>query len=458
MPGVFRVSSARQAQAWRADETGPLQVLHVVNNPQSSFGPLLISLLLSVAGVRTVDFAVGLWVLERSGSMVLFSLVAFSMVAPGILLSPVVGQAVDRFAPPRLMLWGCAGAGMCTLSMAGLYLANWLTLPAVALLGGLGSIASATVYQAFLAEKNQQNDQRAARRQGLMQSGFAVIQILAPLLASVLLVSLGIGVIFVAHLVVCSVAFALIARYGTYRVLMNTQQQDTAFNWQDVHLGWAYLRSHPSLLRLLTFSVVLNFCFGVMHFLLTPLLMQLGNELLLGRVLAVAGAGFLCGGIIVATLNRSISLIRTMLRLGLFIAAMLIALRWLLQSVYPIPAMTVVVFTVAASYSVILGMGQIAWLAVVPKDLLGRVFGWRMFFMQLSLPLGLLAAGPLTAGISRLRADTQPLVGAIGDVYSLTGLILLIAIVCLARCHSIAELDRQLARPASNPRAGEVAN
>ncbi|MGF6705618.1 MFS transporter [Pseudomonas frederiksbergensis] len=360
------------------------------------FALLLLSVLVSVAGVRIADFAIGLWVLHESGSTAIFSMVSFIIFIPGVLLSPLLGLVVDRLHPGRLIIYGCSGAGVCTMLMGWLYVNEQLALWSIAVLGGLGSVCSALVYQAFLAEKSLGVEhESAARRQGSVQGGFAIVQILSPTLAAFLLVSYGMGSIFVMHVLACLFALTLLVFCYEQKV-GRLKRGQVAGGWREsIWVGLSFLRENSTLASLLLFLVILNFFFGMTNFLLTPLVLSMGGEEKLGGILSVAGLGMLCGGVIVSVMGLPRAAVKMMQGLALIMAACFMLTFWFYLHPQRLLLIGFTVFVVAVSYSVLLGINQIVWMTLVPDHILGRVFGWRFFCMQLSFPLGMLVSGPL---------------------------------------------------------------
>jgi len=68
----------------------------------------------SVAGSGLTGFALGVWLLQRTGSVTQFTMVAFFAVLPGTLLSPLAGAYVSvcgpQFETPAEVAW-LAGYG-----------------------------------------------------------------------------------------------------------------------------------------------------------------------------------------------------------------------------------------------------------------------------------------------------------------------------------------------------------
>ena len=74
--------------------------------------------LVSLIGSGLTGFGLGVWVLQRTGSVTLFALIALATTLPGIALSSLAGALVDRWDRRRVMLYSNVIAGLNTLMIA----------------------------------------------------------------------------------------------------------------------------------------------------------------------------------------------------------------------------------------------------------------------------------------------------------------------------------------------------
>ena len=61
--------------------------------------------LISYVGSGLTNFALGVWVFQRTGSVTQFALIAFFASLPGLLAAPFAGALVDRWDRRLVMLW-----------------------------------------------------------------------------------------------------------------------------------------------------------------------------------------------------------------------------------------------------------------------------------------------------------------------------------------------------------------
>ncbi len=96
--------------------------------------------LISLLGSGLTEFALGVWVYQRTGSMMQFALTFLFLALPRVLLSPFAGALIDRWDRRWTMLLSDLGAGCTTI----------LIVPAV-LERRAGDLAHPPVYDAGLA-------------------------------------------------------------------------------------------------------------------------------------------------------------------------------------------------------------------------------------------------------------------------------------------------------------------
>jgi hypothetical protein len=135
-----------------------------------------------------------------------------------------------------------------------------------------------------------------------------------------------------------------------------------------------------------------NFVLGLMVPLLTPLVLSFAGPTEVGTVLALSGAGTLCGGVAMALWGGPRLKVDGVLG-GTFLAGVALLLGPLWPSVLSVGTG---IFVLMFLSSVIIACSQAIWQKIVAVDLQGRVFAVRRAVAQLSWPLGAILAGPLT--------------------------------------------------------------
>jgi MFS family permease len=97
------------------------------------------------------EFALGVWVHQKTGSATQFALTFLFLTLPRILLPPFAGAFIDRWDRRRAMLLSDLGAGLTTLAIAGLFWAGTIAVWHIYILTAIGSLCSTFQRPAYAA-------------------------------------------------------------------------------------------------------------------------------------------------------------------------------------------------------------------------------------------------------------------------------------------------------------------
>ena len=370
----------------------------IITHELTVFGLVWVGQLISLIGSGLSGLALGVWYYQTEGSVTQLALFSFFNVVPSVLLSPVAGVLVDRWDRRRAMLVSDIGAGLCSVTIwlmlaagqAGYWsLQPWhLYLPVA-----LSSAFSAFRWPAYYAVTTLLVPKRhLARATGLIEIGPASAQIIAPALAGLLVVSLGLqGVILIdLSTFVFAVVTLLIVRFprpeitSTGRAAQGNLRQELTF-------GWKYIRQRPGLLRLLLFVATVYFSLGFVMVLIIPLILSFTGASTRGGVLSIAGSGRGLGGLTMGVWGGPKRLINGVISFALFTGVLL-----LMSGLRPsVPLVAVVAFLYLFSMPIISGSSQAIWQRKVAPDVQGRVFAVQRMVIMASAPLSRLVVGPL---------------------------------------------------------------
>lgn len=367
--------------------------------------------MVSVVGSRLTSFALGIWVLQTTGSTTRFALIFVAMAIPVLLISPIAGALVDRWDRRRTMLVCDAVCGVIALTMAVLLASGHLALWHVYLGIGASSLANAFLQPAYAASIPLLTErEHLPRVNGLVQTSFAVGQIGGPLLAGVLVGTISIaGVLVIDALTflagVCSLALARVPRPARDEA----GEEDNL--WREAATGWRYVRDHGGLLGLLIVYGITNFLFGIASIAITPLVLSFADATQLGVQMAVGGSGLLAGGLMMATWGGPRRRIHGVLGFSL-LAGLLLALHGVAPSFVLVTAAGFVFFL---TLPVINASNASLWQSKVPAGLQGRCFAIQRVLSEAAMPLGYCLAGPLIDRVFEpLLAPGGALAGSVG--------------------------------------------
>ncbi len=418
-----------------------------------NFLVLWVGHLLSSIGSAVTQFAVGVWVYQRTGQVKDFALVSLSLLLPRLLAFPLAGVLVDRWSRRKVMLISDTAAAVCTLALYGVLSSGREPhLGLINLLLMLGAAAGgfhAVAYQAsipLLVPREQ-----LGRVNGLVQGQSALAQILSPLLAGALLGLAGLETIIAVDL--ATFVFAALTLLVIRIPQPLAPREDKASAWSQLGAGWRELQRRSGLLGLLFMFSFVFFNLGMAEVLLPPLVLSFGTPAQLGLVMTVGGVGMLGGSVLMSVWGGPRALMAGMLGLLPVQAAM-----FLLGGVRPSVLVAAAgVFGFSFVFPIVLGCNNALWQRKTPPAFQGRVFALRDMVDSMLTPLGYVVAGPLADSVfepllqpgGALASSVGAVIGVgpgrgVGLLFILLGLNTLVATAVGALHPRIRQVEHEL--------------
>jgi len=410
----------------------------------------------SLFGSGLTAFALGIWVYQTTGSVTRFGLLTFCSVIPTVVLSPVAGALVDRWDRRWAMMVADAGSALSWVALVLLFWAgsprDWqvgLVVAASASFSAL-QLPALTASMTLLVPREQLN-----RANGLVELGASLSSLLAPLAAGFLVELTGVRGVILIDLATFLLSLGTLLLVRIPRPPRTEEAGASALGfWRGVGAGWGFIRSRRGFLALTAFSMILNFAFGTVQTLLTPLVLSFASSAVLGMVLSSAGVGMLAGGAAFVVWGARVER-RVWFLLG---AAALQGLLLLLGGVRPSALLVAgVAFGYMAAGSTIAVCSQTVWQRKVPPERQGRVIATRRMLATAAMSLSYVVTGLLADRVFEpLLAAGGPLSGSVGRVlgsgpgrgvallFMSLGAVVLAAAVAGFRMRPLRELEKDL--------------
>jgi MFS family permease len=347
--------------------------------------------LISAVGSRMSSFAMGIWVLQTTGSTTQFALTFIAMNIPALVVGPFAGALVDRWDRRRLMIAcaACSAAAMIVLAglLAGGHLAIWHIYIGI----GVVSLCNTFHMPAFSASiPLLAGREQLPRVNGMVQTGNAIASIVAPLAAGVLVTTIDLhGVLIIDALSYLAACAAL--SISTIPRPARSAGQAGGGLLEEAAVGWRYVYQRPGLIGLLAVTSFNGFVFSIAGVLITPLLLSFSSTAMVGVQYATSGVGMLLGGMAVATFGGPKQRIHGILGSTL-LAGICLACHGLRPSFALVAAAGFIMFTMLP---VIASSNNSLWQSKVPADLQGRCFAIQHVLSNGITPFGFSLAGPL---------------------------------------------------------------
>ncbi len=351
--------------------------------------------LISMVGSGLTGFALGVWIYQQTGQATPFAIAAFLSSVPRIVLSPIAGPLVDRWDRRKVMIAADSAAALGTLGITLLLFFGSLQIWQIYLLIFFSSCFGAFQEPAYTASITMLVPKKElTRASGLVQTGQSLETLLAPLLAGVLFVFVGLpGILLIDFITFFfAVGALLITRIPQPEYVPSTAPDEKPSIWREAAFGFSYLRARGGLLGLLLYFALVNFLLNISVVLSGPLVLSFSTPASLGVVQTASGAGMLAGSLLLAAWGgpkRKVPGIIAAIGLG----AVGLLLMGLQASVVLISAGF---FLLLFAIPLASGPSQALFQMKVAPGIQGRVFAIRTMISRSMMPLAFLLAGPLS--------------------------------------------------------------
>jgi MFS transporter, DHA3 family, macrolide efflux protein len=362
-----------------------------VRGSVSTFGLIWFGQLFSAVGNSLTGFVLGVWVFQTTGSATQFAIIFMAATLPAVLIAPVAGAIADRFDRRWVMVASNAAGGVVIAALAGLLWTDLMQIWHLYLTAGAAALCGTFHMTAFYAiTPRLVPKQHLGRANGMLQVTQAA-RIAAPLLAGVLLATVGLRGVILIDLATTAFAVGILLslRVSKHLTAPPGSPADRSFV-RDLGFGWRYLTQRPHLLRLVALFAGFNFCFAVGGVLVQPLILSFADEVTLGILMFCGGAGFFLGGVAMSAWGGPRRRVRGILWI-LAVGGVVLGLHGLAPSPWLI-AVVAPLFLFALP--IINGSTLALVQAKVPGEAMGRVIAAVRMAGHSTMPLAYLLAGP----------------------------------------------------------------
>ena len=351
----------------------------------------------SLVGTAMTGFALTLWAYRTTGLATALSMVAFFNFAPMIIMSPIAGVLVDRWNRKWTMALSDLASAMATLTILLLFLTGHLQLWHLYVTGALSAAFQTFQWPAYSAAISMMvpktQYQRASGMISMAESGSGIA---APILAGALVGILGfqrLWVIFAIDLATFVAALgALILVMIPNPPQVESEHPESLF--KQSMFGFRYIWQHRPLfdLQMVFFAsnLIASLCITILPALL---LARTGNNAnVLGSTQAAAAIGGVVGGALLTAWGGPKRKVNGVL-MGMVLTSLFGTL--VIGLGRSLPVWMAGSFLMMVPVIILNGSNQAIWQSKVPPALQGRVFSVRRLIAQVTVPVAMLASGPL---------------------------------------------------------------
>lgn len=398
-----------------------------IKNKNNILYTLLLSQSLSLVGTRMTTVALGIWLFQKTGQATDLLLMPFFNELAGLLFGHLLGVLIDRYDRKKLMILSDAGQGIGSVF---LFLSIWTGSFEIWHLYGIvffqGLFASLQAPTADATISLLTDDANRGKVNGLKELTFPAAGVLAPMLAGLVYVKIGI----LGVLIVDGISFVIASMMVVLMDLPRLKQSEEGKRYKghffkEASSGYRFLKSHKQLWWLVIYFALINVLINGPLELVIPYIMKgTESELFLSLILSLMSGATALGAVLMIKLdskeNKLNWLFRVMIISGLGLVGFglakgsVVLILTILMVMLPLPMLNALFKTILQNQT--------------PEDMQGRVFSVVYQLAYGIAPISFLITGPLVdKGIEPYMLSKGYIAGTgIGLTLSITGGLILI--------------------------------
>ena len=343
------------------------------------------------------NFALTIWAWEVTGSATALAMTGLAFALPNIVMYPIAGALVDRWNRKLVMMLSDLAAGIGTIVIFLLYIAQVLQVWHLYIIFVFIGLFQSFQFPAYSAAVSTMLDkEQYGRANGMMSLARSASGIFAPVAAGVLLNVVGIGSILIFDIISFIIAIGALLLVNIPQPVASADGRITSTLLEDSLFGFRYILARKGLLGLQIELLLVNFTASICFPLLTPMILsQTGdNTVILGSVRSAFGVGGVVGGLILSAWGGPKRKVH-----GVLIGMALEGLGFAILGLGGTPILWALgAFLMMVFAPIVNGCNQAIWQSKVPPEMQGRVFSARAFIALMSQPIAMAIAGPLADG------------------------------------------------------------
>jgi MFS family permease len=349
----------------------------------------------ALIGASLMEFALGVWVYQKTGSALDFSGVLVAAILPAVFIMPIAGSIVDRFDRRYVMVAADLTAVALLLTLAWFLWHNSLDVKHLYAFNVAVSLIAAFRTPAYTASVSQLlPKEKYTQASGLMGVSSNVLNMFAPLVAGSLMVAIGLqGIVFI-DIIAFATGSILILNAFFYAARVNNniskiRADDTEAVSGSVALALVFFRKEPLMLWLLVYTVLQQGLVTLASTMIMPLVLSHYSENDLGVILTIGGVGGLIGSILLTVMGEL-----KRLMLWALAADVVLALCILLVGVNTsFNLYCASVFTALLVAGFAQGCNHSLWMRKIPNAYQGRIFSIINVAALLTISIVTMAGG-----------------------------------------------------------------
>lgn len=350
---------------------------------------------LSQLGSSMTNFALVIWLYQKTGSALSTALLTVCSYAPYVLCSIFAGAMSDRWNKRITMLVSDSFAAICTIMVFGLLKSGHLEIWHLYILNTCNGLMdtiqrpASDVATSILTPKAYYQ-----KVSGMRSFSNSLITVLTPVLATSLYTLMGMDAVILFDLGTFTLAFFTLYRFISIPDVAQDNQYAAEGILQASKAGLSYLKNHRGILDLMLFLAAINLIASIYDAVLPAMVLSRihGSAGALGMINMCAGLAALAGSILIALLPAPKSRVRIIFN------ALLISMST--ENFFLAFGRTVPIWSIGAVLGwlfipVMNANMDVLFRTTIPLTIQGRVFAIRNSLQFFTIPIGYLLGGAL---------------------------------------------------------------
>ncbi len=247
-------------------------------------------------------FGLAVHVYQETGHSTSVAAVTMAAFLPGVLLAPFGGVLADRFDRRLLMILGDTLSAVGLVALLVLLHNGTGNVVIICLCVAFSSVFTSVMDPAYRATiTDLLTPDQYARAGGLVQFATASQYLVSPALAGILMSRYDITLVLTID--VATMAVTVLCMVLVWRTVKTEPTVSQQGFWEDFRFGVRFLAIHRGITMLMLLVTFVTFCMGFLQTLLTPMLMDLSNEEVLGVIRSVAAVGMVVASLAIGIFN-----------------------------------------------------------------------------------------------------------------------------------------------------------
>jgi DHA3 family macrolide efflux protein-like MFS transporter len=380
-----------------SQEQSPFRIGGNISTWTLNYFPMWLGQAISLIGSRVVQFALIWYLTIETSSATVLALATLVGILPEIVLGPIAGAYVDRWDRQLVMIIADGAVALASWGLAFLFWTDTVQVWQIYAIMFIRAIGGSFHWPAMQASTSLMVPQgQLSRINGLNQALNGGLTIVGPLLGAFLL-----GLLPLFGVMMVDVGTAVLAVFSLIIVNVPLPKRDTdeiveRSIWSDLRGGMAYILNWRGLAIIIGVAMIIRLLL-MPAFSLLPLLISdyfKGTAAQLGLMESIIGVGMLVGGVILSLWGGFRRRIYTTL-MGIIITGFsLLFLGFVPADLFVLALASV--FIAGLAVPLVDGPMMAILQAKVRPEIQGRVFTLLGSLLSLTIPIGLLVAGPMS--------------------------------------------------------------